>query len=875
MGLLSQNVLSQCRNLCETVILNLYTDIKDFDQYDYNHRKKTLKTTSILGKHRHLFEFHRLLTKSVSHYTESKDNSERLMLKYYENLVKLKNTVRDDLELVILEHIEVFNTGYDHQLQEYYEEVVSKINSSEYNEAEKIILLERYYLVKKKPFYVNNKIYYELTLVKAYDNTSKQDRITVFATDDVMSNYAIKLNIKKIEINILNVDVEVSVINDWEIAVRPCELKNFSKIFGFEQNITETSFEYKFIMGFMKKHNFNMLDIVYLSDNIFLSVCETIETNSKNPQFIFTLKEVRKIVFSSKDGSNVISYLMYKLNNVIIKSQLNKNMNRYLSNTYLKYGAIPFDKMPFATSLIYHNPTLFDLNSVFDSMEREHEILARKVKNNIETNDVLFTPLSEFEDFKEVELLTRKYNSLLYLPRHEGRKLIIFKGHISIKQYVEDTQYIVRKIENLSKRTIPGYYDAVDYWLANENNSVDCEEKKEVMRTLFQSSNVGIIYGSAGTGKTTLISNISEYFSSSSKLYLANTNPAKNNLENRVKSPNSQFMTVSKYLYNPEAVGKIDILFIDECTTIRNSDMKKILELDSFMLLVLVGDIYQIESINFGNWFSIINNFVHVQSVTELKTPYRTKETALLDSWNLVREISEDILEDFVHKDYSKKIDDSIFEYKEDQIILCLNYDGLYGINNINKILQSGNENEPILWGDNYYKVNDPILFNDSQRFHPLLYNNLKGVIKKIEELGNEIKLTVTVERNFTQFDTYNNQSGLTFVETSNGRTTVSFITKKEDEAENEFLSNNCLVPFQVAYAVSIHKAQGLEYENVKMIITKDVEDRISHNIFYTAITRAKSNLTIYWSPETEKNIVSGFKKKNNTKDESLLKIYT
>ena len=48
------------------------------------------------------------------------------------------------------------------------------------------------------------------------------------------------------------------------------------------------------------------------------------------------------------------------------------------------------------------------------------------------------------------------------------------------------------------------------------------------------------------------------------------------------------------------------------------------------------------------------------------------------------------------------------------------------------------------------------------------------------------------------------------------------------------------IVPFQVAYAVSIHKAQGLEYKSVKIVITNDVEELITHNIFYTAITRAK-----------------------------------
>lgn len=59
--------------------------------------------------------------------------------------------------------------------------------------------------------------------------------------------------------------------------------------------------------------------------------------------------------------------------------------------------------------------------------------------------------------------------------------------------------------------------------------------------------------------------------------------------------------------------------------------------------------------------------------------------------------------------------------------------------------------------------------------------------------------------------------------------------------------------------AVSIHKAQGLEYDSVKVIIPQSNSEKITHGIFYTAITRAKKKLKIYWSAETMKEIVSGF----------------
>lgn len=75
-----------------------------------------------------------------------------------------------------------------------------------------------------------------------------------------------------------------------------------------------------------------------------------------------------------------------------------------------------------------------------------------------------------------------------------------------------------------------------------------------------------------------------------------------------------------------------------------------------------------------------------------------------------------------------------------------------------------------------------------------------------------------------------------------------------------------------MAYAVSIHKAQGLEYGSVKIVITDEVDEQITHNIFYTAITRAKEDLKIYWSPETENKILQNLKRRDNKKDVGLLK---
>jgi len=94
-------------------------------------------------------------------------------------------------------------------------------------------------------------------------------------------------------------------------------------------------------------------------------------------------------------------------------------------------------------------------------------------------------------------------------------------------------------------------------------------------------------------------------------------------------------------------------------------------------------------------------------------------------------------------------------------------------------------------------------------------------------------------------------------------------VCSMRDSDEEGTLDN--IVPFQVAYAVSIHKAQGLEYDSVKVIVTEDVEKMVSHNVFYTAITRARECLRVYWTPETQAHVIKSLAIADNNKDACLL----
>ena len=64
---------------------------------------------------------------------------------------------------------------------------------------------------------------------------------------------------------------------------------------------------------------------------------------------------------------------------------------------------------------------------------------------------------------------------------------------------------------------------------------------------------------------------------------------------------------------------------------------------------------------------------------------------------------------------------------------------------------------------------------------------------------------------------------------------------------------------------------QGLEYDSVKIVITDEIEELISHNVFYTAITRAKNNLKIYWTEKAQRYILEEMHQMYNKQDASII----
>lgn len=875
-GFISQDILAQLRNFVECIMLKIYAKGNNIE-CTYSNICASIRFIESHSQYKDIRKFHDFLQIVASHYTMDEESSERLMLKYYEYLLKLKLFLKEEYSMDVLDNLEKFPLNLDETLQCYYQKIAAKLKQRDKHSIGKT---DRYYIVKKKPFFVQDRIYYEVTFTTANDQKNKTNRVIAFTDFDLPDYYATKLTIVEDEIEEMGMVMPILLITHFEVSIRDCEFKNFINIVTGKRKYIGKREKYN-LLKYLTNTKSNLVDFVTLPDEIYLKLKEKILENEDVTNFMDALDFSRNIIINKKSGQNILRYILLRMNNVFIKDQFYYSPNKNLSSLYLRNGCIPFDNMPFVFFPIRHTIHLSDIFECVDPKGREHELLARYIYDKTEKDRQIFTSLHELNNFNGITELVDRYNSALWSGHYNDRKLVIENNVIYINGYKQDTINIILELKKLTKLGINNYFNDVTLWLENHNNEIDCNEKKKAMLHMFEKSHVALIYGSAGTGKSTMINHIAKYFEDNSKLFLAQTNPAVDNLKRKVIVEQSYYSTISKFLSCQNMQREYDVLVIDECSTVSNKNMVQILNKAKFKILLLVGDIYQISSIRFGNWFTIIKEFLPETAVFELKTPYRTDNKGLITLWDRVRTNNDKILESLVKNDYSKGLDSSIFNVKnKDEVILCLNYDGLYGINNINRYLQANNSNKSFQWGVQYFKINDPILFNETNRFGAAIYNNMKGKIKniKIEDSGFNEKIIFDIELEKHLSKNEIEESNIIVVNNeydSTPHSIIRFSVDKYGSFDDDVVDNSRkIIPFQIAYAVSIHKAQGLEYESVKIIITDEVDELINHNIFYTAITRTRKNLKIYWTPEVENRVISSFELVNCNKDINLLKMY-
>ena len=423
---------------------------------------------------------------------------------------------------------------------------------------------------------------------------------------------------------------------------------------------------------------------------------------------------------------------------------------------------------------------------------------------------------------------------------------------------------------------------------------IKLSEKQEDAIKAINDNNVCVITGGPGTGKTTIIKVIIELFKNKGMkpVLCAPTGRAAKRM---TEATGEDAKTLHRLLeltgskdneldnYNTELlVTPIDgdIIIVDEMSMVDMFLMNYLMNgIYNGTKLVMVGDIDQLPSVGPG---AILKDIIMSEKITTVTLNHIFRQAAKSKIIVNAHRVNEG--EGFIEAKKSKiSIDDDLEEVEllndfffvsdnnsdsiiENIISLCsgrLKQYGDYnfldniqiitptkkgpsGTKELNKILQeklnpqdsSKNERK---YGDIVFRVNDRVM--QIKNNYNMIWEKYDKVSKKTE-VGNGV---------------FNGELGLIkSIDSEENNILVQF-----DDGKIAIYESEDLEEIEHAYAITIHKAQGSEFDVVLMPVYQIAPMLQTRNLLYTAITRAKKLIIIMGN----RSIIDFMIKNNNTKN--------
>lgn len=371
---------------------------------------------------------------------------------------------------------------------------------------------------------------------------------------------------------------------------------------------------------------------------------------------------------------------------------------------------------------------------------------------------------------------------------------------------------------------------------------------------------VTVITGGPGTGKTTIIKCIAEILSAHG-LRLEFCAPTGRAAKRLSQSTGCDAKTIHRLLgyeshggimafkYNRNNTLPCDVVIVDELSMVDVTVMYSLLSaLENGTRLVLVGDKDQLPSVGAGNVLADIikSGAIEIRYLTHI---YRQSEDSLIVSnAHLVNsghmpEINNQSRDFFVMSmsDYNE-VAQTVVQLvttrlpkftglpSEDIQVLGALKNGVSGVENLNKLLQEALN--PFAFGKQEIQIGKNVIRTGDRVMQTV--NNYDLPFKRFTESG-------VVEEGCGVF---NGDIGVVRrVDRGNGILEVLFDDNRLATYTQQFFSD-----LQLAYAITIHKSQGSEFEVVVVPLVSGPPGIINKNLLYTAITRAKRAVVLVGS---------------------------
>ena len=430
-------------------------------------------------------------------------------------------------------------------------------------------------------------------------------------------------------------------------------------------------------------------------------------------------------------------------------------------------------------------------------------------------------------------------------------------------RYYYQELYVARKLSLLSQNIFEGQIDFSSHigeYQSLNNITLNTDQISAITTAL--NNGASVITGGPGTGKTTIVRCILNILESTRKkvLLLAPTGRAAKRLS---ESCRREAKTIHRALEtNPTKDGgsifhrnesnplDADVVIIDEMSMVDISLFCSLLKaIRTTANVIMVGDKDQLQSVGAGNVLRDIIESEQIQ-VSFLNQIYRQDKDSLIivnahsinnGKMPTINNSSKDFFYEQNNNpdDCAEKIIDMVatripnyFKIDSDRIqVLAPMRAGVCGIDNLNKKLQQ------VL--NPYFKGFQ--IEQDTSKYHVgdkvmQIVNNYELEYYKIGERGERIEGT----------GIYNGDIGHIIEILPN----TYDVTVKFEDGKICTYPRSELSQLTLAYAITIHKSQGSEFDAVVIPLVSGAPIIITRNLLYTAITRAKKVVVLIGSKQ-------------------------
>ena len=413
-------------------------------------------------------------------------------------------------------------------------------------------------------------------------------------------------------------------------------------------------------------------------------------------------------------------------------------------------------------------------------------------------------------------------------------------------------EYIAVRLSNINSQKKPYTVDDREILYIQQQMGITLDEKQHsAVKKAFENG-IMLLTGGPGTGKTTTLKAMIEMFNfRDMKIELAA--PTGRAAKRMTELTGHEAKTIHRLLEaewsddgklnfcrNEQNQLDCDVIIVDEVSMIDSVLFEKLLRaLRLSCRIILVGDTDQLPSVSAGNVLGDIIDSLMFEVVRLDKVFRQAQSSAIIRTAHTIiaGEKPDLSVKDsdffFMHRINAEDTADTVVALCSERLPSAYGFDSIkdiqilspsrkmsLGTMNLNNLLQQclnpKKEKEPELFFKGYYlREND-----------------------KVMQIKNNYELTWTKDNGEEGSGVYNGDVG--YIEKINIRAGV--VTVRYEDKRVDYLTEE-LSQIELAYAVTVHKSQGSEFDCVILPLF-DVPSKLRYrNLLYTAVTRAKKLL--------------------------------